>query len=225
MLFVPSGLEARTPVSHGRVKPGVKMLMETKAHMDYWSVEHFCGRWTLRTGALFIASITAVWSLTSVQWFVAMQFCDRKEGQEACWIIPKPEVQTINRMSPENAQKIQHYLIICLIVYHALYFIFSLMVFTGVYKKVPTLLSPWVGMTNIHMMLVFVDLLLTLAFTTLLHLLITLAHFVAALCAWVVVKSHRQQLRVLRSRPPIPDNALLDYTVDGVDKIALDPVP
>ena len=75
------------------------------------------------------------------------------------------------------------------------------------------------------MVLVMANLLLTLAYTTLVHLLITLAHFVAALCAWVVVKSHRQQLRVIKARPPVPNNALLDYTVDGVDKIALDPAP
>ncbi|KAF2361606.1 hypothetical protein FHG87_007641 [Trinorchestia longiramus] len=202
------------------------MYLETKAHMNYWSTENFCGRWTLRTGTLFIASITTVWSLSSVLWCVAVLFCFTGGHIDYCWFTPGPEIETINKIFvEEQAIDVQRITVICVIVYLTLYFIASIMVFTGVFKKLPSLLSMWVGLTNIHMVVVLADLLLTLAFTTLLHLLITLAHFVAALCAWVVVKSHRQQLRVFRTRPPVPDNALLDYTVDGVDKIALDPVP
>lgn len=99
------------------------------------------------------------------------------------------------------------------------FFLFS----TG--QKMPALLSGWVGLTNVHMVLVLANLLLTLPFTTLVHLLITLAQFVGVLCAWVVVKSHRQQLRVIKTKPPVAEHAIFDYTVDGVDKIALDPIP
>ena len=36
------------------------MYMETRAHLNYWSTENFCGRWTLKTGTLIIVAITTV---------------------------------------------------------------------------------------------------------------------------------------------------------------------
>lgn len=206
------------------------MYMETRAHMNYWSTENFCGRWSLRTGTLIIATVTTVWSVVCLCWAVAVLCLQCVYSNTMCWFMPGPEVETISKMVDSNIttlakEEALRLAVISVSVYHGVYLLFSIMVFIGVFKKLPTLLSGWIGITNVHMVLVLADLLLTLAFTTLVHLLITLAHFVATLCAWVVVKSHRQRLRVMRTKPPIPDHALLDYTVDGVDKIALDPAP
>jgi len=201
------------------------MYMETRAHMNYWSTDNFCGRWSLRTGTLFIASVTASWSALCVVWgcLALLDHCYRRERR--CWYMPGPEADTVASMAPTSGDDVMRVGVYFVIVYHALYYICSAMVFIGVYKKVAALLSGWVLLTNIHMVLVISNLLLTLAFTTIMHLLLTLTQFVAALCAWVVVKSHRHALRLQRNRPPVPPHALFDYTVDGVDKVALDPVP
>jgi len=206
--------------------------METKVHMNYWSTDNFCGKWTIRTGSLFIVTLTAVWSVCVVCWGVltysheCFEPSRANSSDAACWLMPGPESEAVLKLTPQRTGKeILRYGIIFVTLYHGLYFICSIAVIVGVFKETASLLAGWVLLAHCHMVLVLCQLLITLPFSTVQHLLLTLAHFVASLCAWVVVKSQREVYLMTKFRSPVPDHALLDYTVDGVDKIALDPAP
>jgi len=208
------------------------MYMETKAHMNYWSTDNFCVHWSIRTGSLIIVTLTAIWSALCVAWGVwsyheACYEPERANASDAtCWFMPEPESDTVLTLTPEDTgREILRYGILFVILYHGIYFLCSILVYVGIFKEMASLLAGWVFVTHCQMVLVFCQLVLTLAFTTVTHLLLTLAHLVAALCSWVVVKSQREVYLMAKFRSPVPDHALLDYTVDGVDKIALDPAP
>ena len=83
-------------------------------------------------------------------------------------------------------------------------------------QKSPRLIGGWVFYTAMQMSLLLADLVITLTFTTLAHLLLLLLEFILTLYTWAVVKSHMNNLKAEKKKPPLPEGAITDYTVDGI---------
>lgn len=79
------------------------------------------------------------------------------------------------------------------------------------------LVQGWVAFTGVHLIVILAFLLVPLPYTTLLHLLFSITHFIISLYTWAVVKSYMHSLKVELNKPIIPEGAITDYTVDGVD--------
>lgn len=80
-----------------------------------------------------------------------------------------------------------------------------------------SLLQGWVAFTGFHNVVILASLLVPLPFTTLAHLLLSIAYFILSLYTWAVVKSHMHALKVEKNKPLLPEGSITDYTVDGVD--------
>ena len=77
-------------------------------------------------------------------------------------------------------------------------------------------MAGWVFWTFMQMVFLMVDLIVTLTYTTLTHLLVILVMFVVTLYTWAVVKSHMNCIKADKKKPPLPEGAITDYTVDGI---------
>ncbi|XP_027229806.2 uncharacterized protein [Penaeus vannamei] len=104
-----------------------------------------------------------------------------------------------------------------ILAFSSIYCLLSVCVIVGVLWHSPRLLQGWVAFTALYMLLTLADLLITLPFTTLLHLLCCITQFVVSLYVWAVVKSYMHVLKVAKRKPPVPEEERTDYTVNGVD--------
>ncbi|KAK7065387.1 hypothetical protein SK128_001058 [Halocaridina rubra] len=130
-----------------------------------------------------------------------------------CPLVPTPEMESF------AVHDISTFLLLIgiFITYCCIYFILSVCVIVGAFWRSPRLLQGWVALTSLHMVIVFADLLYTLAHTTLLHLCTSLALFVLALYTWAVVRSFMHTLIFEKKQPQARKSDATDYTVDGVD--------
>ncbi|XP_045585121.1 uncharacterized protein [Procambarus clarkii] len=280
------------------------MYMTTKANLEYWSTDNFCVRWSLRTGACTIGTLSLVWQALMVVAGVMMlvdcpvdpaftgtldhqadtgtaqlaltgtavhptgtgvtseastgnsslvsqpgdvprasdnssdQGVNSVDGEAvdsansffdvqgntnssnsalnvnfSCPWLPEPETQVFginDRYKLETVAGI-------FMSYSSIYCILSLCVVLGVIKRSVVLLQGWVAFTGVHNVVILVFLLVPLPFTTLPHLICSIAHFIISLYTWAVVKSFMYSIKLENTQPLLPEGAVTDYTVDGVD--------
>ncbi|XP_037782144.1 uncharacterized protein LOC119578655 [Penaeus monodon] len=140
-------------------------------------------------------------------------------ANETCKWIPEAERESFGVYD----QNMLYVVVGVILAFSSIYCLLSICVVVGVLWRSPRLLQGWVAFTALYMLLTLADLLITLPFTTLLHLLCCITQFVVSLYVWAVVKSYMHVLKVAKRKPPVPEEERTDYTVNGVD-LQQDPV-
>ncbi|XP_071527655.1 uncharacterized protein [Panulirus ornatus] len=131
----------------------------------------------------------------------------------SCPWLPEPETEILGVKDKGTLMLVAG----IFVTYSSIYCILSFSVVLGTIKGSVHLLQGWVAFTSFHNILILVFLLVPLPFTTLPHLLLSITHFVASLYMWAVVKSYMHTLKVEKKKVVIPDDAITDFSVDGVD--------
>ncbi|KAL7637057.1 UNVERIFIED_CONTAM: hypothetical protein RMT77_012815 [Armadillidium vulgare] len=193
------------------------MYMPPRAKIDSWSTDNCCVKWSLKCGTVFIGLLSLAWCGLTAAWFYYLTVKCWEVDIRNCTMVPEPERKIATVSAGEDSGFDVDILLCILAIYFSFYFLLSLLVIIGVLTKKPQLMQGWVHFTLILMGLLFTDLVVTLAFTTIWHLTASVSLFIASLYVWAVVRSHMNALREERKRIPLPENAIKEYTVDGMD--------
>ncbi|XP_076069839.1 uncharacterized protein LOC143041712 [Oratosquilla oratoria] len=198
------------------------MYMATRANLDYWATDNCCYRWSLRKGSAMIGVFSMVCHSGCVALAVQTVVRCQQIPPANCSLLPLPERRAMARAELDSFQGLA--ISATVAAYFCIYLLLSFCVVVGVATKAPRLLSGWVYWTCLHMALLMIDLVFTLAHTTLLHLSILFANFLLALCTWAVMKSHvrqlwveRNTLRAREAKRKNPDLECLDISDFAID--------
>nr|XP_027229869.1 uncharacterized protein LOC113821464 isoform X2 [Penaeus vannamei] len=210
------------------------MYMSSRANLDYWSTDNCCVFVSLRRGTIFIGGLSVIWQSVVVAISVlALVECHLKDTNPDDTLVSDTEandtalyVDTLfanGTWGNETAfysslvNDTFNVVVGVILAFSSIYCLLSVCVIVGVLWHSPRLLQGWVAFTALYMLLTLADLLITLPFTTLLHLLCCITQFVVSLYVWAVVKSYMHVLKVAKRKPPVPEEERTDYTVNGVD--------